>query len=145
MFNYIKKYFKKDNNDFFEDKTRITYIKLESQLLMLRLFSEIFVYTNKITIEKITEIFQKIFSNYKIFEKSKEGFFIDIYGFLSMLNIALNKNDNISVLELKKHILISIAKEIDINMHYDIFKGKTNDEVFLILQKSETLFSTLIF
>ena len=116
----------------------IKIFKVEAQLVVCELISDIFVFNkDSINSETVAQIFEIFIGKFPIFKKADTQFFMDIFGAVTLMQITMVRKGNI--LTVKEELTVIVFKELlKLRNKTDYIKGKEKHEILEILQKIES-------
>lgn len=121
-----------------KDIRELKVFKVEAQLMVSELISDIFVFNkDSINADTVAQIFSMFVEKFPILKKGDTQLFMDIFGTVTLMQMTMVRKGNI--LQVKEELTVILFKEVLKLRNKDNFiRGKEKYEILEILQKIES-------
>ena len=121
-----------------KDIRELKVFKVEAQLMVSELISDIFVFNkDSINADTVAQIFSMFVEKFPILKKGDTQLFMDIFGTVTLMQMTMVRKGNI--LQVKEELTVILFKELLKLRNKDSFiRGKEKYEILEILQKIES-------
>ena len=126
------------------DLREMKIFKVEAQLMVSELISDIFVFNKEsINADTVAQIFSMFVEKFPILKKGDTQLFMDIFGVVTLMQITMVRKGNI--LQVKEELTVILFKELlKLRNKNSFVKGKEKYEILEILQKIDSERKSLV-